>query len=246
MSSTTTYLISGASRGLGLETARQLLALSPSNQVIAAARNPETADGLKELVRANVGRIEVVKLDASDPESIKSGMAQVAKSALVGDGLDVLINNAGVSGKDGMATASQAPATNFEDIFKTNLYGAITLTQEALPLLRAGKGKKILTTSSSMGSIKIQYAGPAAVAYCTSKAAVNMFMAKLATELAEEKFTIIMHCPGWVKTDMNGGVDGPATLLVEDSVALTIKNVFNRGAEDNGKFIGHDGAEIPW
>lgn len=69
--STTTYLISGASRGLGLETARQLLALSTSNRIIAACRSPETANDLQELIQANPGRIEAVAIDVGDADTIK-------------------------------------------------------------------------------------------------------------------------------------------------------------------------------
>ena len=68
---TTTYLISGASRGLGLETARQLLAQSPQNRIIAGARAPEKADLLQDLIKKNPGRIEAVAIDVADPATIK-------------------------------------------------------------------------------------------------------------------------------------------------------------------------------
>lgn len=69
--STTTYLISGASRGLGLETARQLLAASPSNRVIAAARSPASSAELQALIKEYPGRIEAATIDVSDPDTIK-------------------------------------------------------------------------------------------------------------------------------------------------------------------------------
>ncbi|KAI5474928.1 hypothetical protein MNV49_002178 [Pseudohyphozyma bogoriensis] len=244
---TTTYLISGASRGLGLETARQLLALSPSNQIIAAARTPSKAAELQKLIKENPGRIEAVTLDVKDAASIKSGVAAASKLDLAKNGIDVLINNAGVAGSRApLGTALQAQISDFEEVYRVNVYGAVSLTQEAMPLLRAGKSKKIFTTSSNMGSIQWQKGSAMAAAYSSSKAAVNMYFAKLATELADEKFTVIVHCPGWVKTDMNGGVDGPAVLYVEDSVSQTIKNVFSKGLDESGKFYQYDGKELPW
>lgn len=75
----TTYLISGASRGLGYETAVQLLAQSPQNRIIAAARNPDTADQLQKLIQKYPGRIEAVKLDVADSQSIKVGNSYLAK-----------------------------------------------------------------------------------------------------------------------------------------------------------------------
>ena len=70
MSTFTTYLITGASRGLGLETARQLLAQSEHNRIIAAARSPEKAELLQKLIQANPGRIQAVSIDVADPASI--------------------------------------------------------------------------------------------------------------------------------------------------------------------------------
>ncbi|KAK4699936.1 hypothetical protein P7C70_g6318, partial [Phenoliferia sp. Uapishka_3] len=237
---TTTYLITGASRGLGLEFARQLLASSPNNVVIAAARNPSTATELQALVKANPGRIESVKLDVSDEQSVEAGVAEVAKSTLGKGGIDVLINNAGVltaGWKSATqtfvsfvesATAHQLKYPRFSkprslaDLQKdlqTNLFGVISITHALLPLLREGSQKKIWTVSSLCGSLGGSLSdGPAAAMYSVSKAAVNMYLVKLARELDEEKFTVIAFHPGYVTTDMNGGTSGPAEISREESV----------------------------
>ncbi|KAI5474410.1 hypothetical protein MNV49_003378, partial [Pseudohyphozyma bogoriensis] len=245
--STTTYLITGAARGLGLETARQLLALLPSNRVIAAARSPKTAKELQALIEANPGRIAAVTLDVGDPKSIQRGIAEVAALDLAKDGIDVLHNNAGIVGEGNWATATQLPISNLEALLRINLIGTVNVTLAALPLLRAGKGKKIFTTSSIVGSIggPLTQASPRAAGsahYAVSKAAIDMYFVKLSKELGPEGFTIVMFHP--VSTDMN---HGRGDISKEESVEQTIKNIFlGKGPAENGKFFYYTSEEIPW
>lgn len=243
MSTYTTYLISGASRGLGLETARQLLAQSQQNRIIAAARSPEKAELLQQLIKENPGRIEAVAIDVADPATIKSGIAAVEKMDMAKSGIDVLINNAGVASTP---NALQADLEEIKRQMDINVYGAINLTLAALPLLRAGREKKIFTTSSTMGSLTHAPEYPFAAGYSLTKSAVNMYFVKLALDLKPGGITVILHCPGYVKTDMNGGVDGPASFLPEESVSRTVKNVLSRGFEDTGKFFNQDGETVAW
>ena len=87
---TTTYLITGANRGLGLEFVRQIVASEPASRVIAAARNPSGADELQQLIKQNEGRIETLKLDVSDKQSIDAAAEQASKLSFAKDGIDIV------------------------------------------------------------------------------------------------------------------------------------------------------------
>lgn len=109
--------------------------------------------------------------------------------------------------------------SELEENMKINLYGVIKVTLAFLPLLRKGNLKQIFTISSLSGSIGgILSESSFATPYCVSKAAVNMWLVKLSRDLKKEEFIVVPIHPGYVKTDMNGGVDGSAEIYVEESV----------------------------
>nr|CRX79064.1 hypothetical protein ls5930a1_00091 [Leucosporidium scottii] len=227
---------------------RQLLASSPEIKIVATARNPATATELKKLQDANEGRVYILELDVTSGESVKAAVATLEGSGFLPDGLDVLVNNAGVA-VDGFTTLpSQTTIDTFELDIQTNVYGVARSTVGFLPLLRRGQKKQIITVSSTMGSFSEPMAKlTVAPMYCSSKAAVNMWMLKLANELKEAGFAVVSFSPGWVKTDMNGGVDGPAPLFVEEAGTLALENIFKKvTAEWNGRFFTQDGEEVGW
>lgn len=239
---TTTYLISGASRSLGLETARQLLNSDPSVRVFAGARNPSTAYLLQALIAEYPDRLVAIQLDVTDASSVKAAVATIAESPLGKDGIDVLWNNAGVI--ENMASPLESTPEELEKTLQTNVYGVMRLTSAAIPLLRAGKEKKIIVTSSLLGSI----GGPtsrAAVAttYSITKAAVNMYSVKLARELAPEGFTVLIFHPGYVQTDINNGA---GDITVVDSVHKSIAVLLPKTKAESGKFFNYTGEELPW
>ncbi|KAL8292452.1 hypothetical protein RQP46_001064 [Phenoliferia psychrophenolica] len=245
--STTTYLITGASRGLGLEFARQLLASSPSVRVIAAARNPAGAAELQALIKSEgAERIVAVTMDVSDPKSIEAGVAEVKKTTLGQSGIDVLLNNAGVLA-GGWNAPTASTIAELQENLQTNLFGVISTTHAFLPLLREGAGKQIWTLSSILGSIGGPTSdAPSAAMYSVSKCAVNMYLRKLARELDAEKFTVLMVHPGYVKTDMTGGVTGPADIFKEESVAGVIKTLQSKSVAQSGTFWQYSGESLPW
>ncbi|KAF1805969.1 hypothetical protein V8B55DRAFT_1486926 [Mucor lusitanicus] len=237
-----TYVVTGASRGLGLEFVSQLAA--KGNTVIACARNPGNAAGLQKLVDNK--HVFAVKMDTTDYESIKTAAQEVSKYAP--EGIDVLINNAGIGGEK-----STRPENLLEEdlntIFQTNVVGVSNVTKEFLPLLqKRGKDhvKKIVNISSILGSIElINQVSPTGgqPAYNISKAALNMYVKMLANNLAKDNFIVYSSHPGWVATDL-GGQSAPVQAV--DSIRGQLAKLESATAKDNGGFFDFEGKTLPW
>ncbi|GAA5982590.1 hypothetical protein JCM10908_006709 [Rhodotorula pacifica] len=241
-----TYLITGASRSLGLGYTRQLLQSGQHVRVVAGARNPSSAADLQAL-RKEVGddRLYILKLDVEDEGAVAASVKELEASGFLKDGgLDCLINNAGVARGHG-ASPSQTTPQAILDNLNTNLFGVIHVTTAYLPLLKKGKGKQIFGVSSTCGSIGGPFGeNPMATAYCISKVALNMYNRKLSRELDQEGFTVISFHPGYVKTDMN---KGQGDLTTEEAVRLAVEHVILKlGKEENGSFWRYDGERMPW
>ncbi|KAK3984331.1 hypothetical protein QBC44DRAFT_337171 [Cladorrhinum sp. PSN332] len=250
------FLITGASRGLGLAFVQELASLPPSkvSKVIAATRTDSPA--LNDLTKASSGRVVPVILDVASEASIKAAAAKV-ESTLGGDGLDVLINNAGVCHyvSDGVKSMD-----TLQHDLTTNVMGVHWVTQAFLPILQKGKMKKVVNITTTLGSITLaqQMAVYACPAYKISKAAMNALTVQWALDYEKEGFTFVAVSPGWLKTDLGGG--DMADLTPEQGAKATLDIVFNRGRELNGKFpkiyiegwesagYGHvyDGSNAPW
>ncbi|OJT09959.1 hypothetical protein TRAPUB_13557 [Trametes pubescens] len=241
MSSSTsqnTWLITGASRGIGLELVRQLLE-SPANLVVAACRTPEKATALSGLKSSAKGSLHVIKLEVTDFDSMRA-VPKALEPILGGSGLDYLVNNAGILKPDTPLTLD--PEVLLETL-RTNTVGPALLTQVCVPFLDKGKTKKIINITSTLGSIASADAfGPGAVAsYSMSKTALNMLTYKL--KLERPDLVAITLCPGWVKTDLGG--EG-ALLEPKESIAGIIKVATSTTAADSGKFLRYNGEVVPW
>ncbi|KAI0642427.1 NAD-P-binding protein [Trametes meyenii] len=233
----TTWLVTGASRGIGLEIVRQLLA-SPDNTVIAGARTPEKADKLHALAGTAKGSLRIVKLDVSDFDSIRAA-AKELEPALSVSGLDYLVNNAGIGEED---TGFTVDPDVLLRIIRTNVAGPALLSNVFLPFLEKGHAKKVLNISSTVGSVaSIDNFGKIGASYAISKSALNMLTAK--QKLDRPDITTIAICPGWVKTELGGS---NAMLEPKDSVAGILKVITGAKPEDSGKFIRFNGESIPW
>ncbi|GAA6042189.1 hypothetical protein JCM8097_005005 [Rhodosporidiobolus ruineniae] len=250
---TYTYLITGASRSLGLGYARALLASRPEVRVVAAARNPSSASGLQALANeeANKGRVYLLPLDVVDKENVKKAVKELEESGfLENGGIDALVNNAGVANhqpKPSEILTVPPPAVSMgtsSPTLTSTSGGVLNVTKNFLPLLRKGKGKQIFSLSSTCGSITEFGGNTFATSYCMTKVALNMYKKKLSTELESEGFTVIMFHPGYVKTDMN---DGNGEITTEEAVEQALKNVFLKvKPEDNGSFLRYSGGVMPW
>lgn len=234
-------LVTGANRGLGLEFTGQLLARG--DHVIAACRHPGRANALNQLAGQYPGRLHLLPLDVADP---KSRAALVGELPLVCDGLDLLINNAGVlhSGE----RFGEVSAANLDDSLRTNASGPFLLTQALAPLLadacpeQGRRGGKVVNLSSSWGSIA-ELEAFRTPTYAISKAAQNMATALLAHALRERGIVVLALNPGWVQTDMGGA---GAELTPAEAIADLLRVIEGATLADSGCFLDHGGQRVPW
>jgi NAD(P)-dependent dehydrogenase (short-subunit alcohol dehydrogenase family) len=224
-------VVTGASRGIGAEFVRQLLA--KNYEVHAVTRN---ADRLREAVHASEGSTKL-HVHAIDLEA-KDGPSRLA-SALEGRSVSLLVNNAGIYLESNEAFES----IDFQEVrrsFEVNTLIAARVCQALLPILKKASRPKIAQITSLMGSITDNDSG-GSYAYRMSKAALNMFNKSYAKDYPE--FTAIVLHPGWVRTDM-GGTNAPTA--PEASVSGMLKVIDRATAKDSGKFYDFEGDELPW
>ncbi|MCH7858456.1 MAG: SDR family oxidoreductase [Candidatus Marinimicrobia bacterium] len=227
--------ITGANRGIGLGLAGQCL--QRGDRVFAGCRNPEQATELHRLQDQHGDRLTVLPLDVTDQSAIDSAVTTVEGFV---DGLDLLVNNAGVGG--GEDPFGQLAEEGLIDTFRVNAVAPILLAQAMLPLLKKGQRPVIASVTSRMGSIADNGSG-GYYAYRASKAALNMLHKSLAVDLAQQGIiTVVLH-PGWVRTDM-GGQGG--RLSVEESVAGLLQVVDGLTETDSGRFFDWRGKKVPW
>jgi NAD(P)-dependent dehydrogenase (short-subunit alcohol dehydrogenase family) len=228
-------VITGASRGLGLEMARQYLAAG--DEVAALAREPAASAGLRALAAEHADRLSVHACDVAADASVDAARAELQARW---QGVDLLINNAGVGGQNGpLAELDLAESAR---VLEVNALGPLRVTRALLPLLRNGRKPVIVLVTSRMGSIADNGSGNA-WAYRMSKAALNMAGRNLMLELTGQGIaTLIVH-PGWVRTDL-GGPSAP--LAPPEAVAKIIATIDREGRRRSGEFLDLDGARLPW
>lgn len=188
-------LVTGANRGLGRETARQLA--QQGYRVILSARDLAKAEQAADGIAAETGAaVTPLELDVSDPASIESAAKQVAELT---DRLDVLVNNAGI-GSDFGVSGTDPDFDKLQAALDTNFFGAYRLTVALLPLIRASQHPRIVNVSSGMGGVNEM--GGWSPGYRVSKASLNAMTRILSNELADDGILVNSACPGFVKTDM--------------------------------------------
>jgi NAD(P)-dependent dehydrogenase (short-subunit alcohol dehydrogenase family) len=241
MSGQTIALVTGANKGIGYEIAAGLGALGWS--VGVGARDGERREAaVQKLIAAGVDAFGV-PLDVTDDANVTAAAAAIDGRA---GRLDVLVNNAGVTG--GMAqTPTTADLAAVRRAVETNVIGVIRVTNAMLPLLRRSASPRIVNMSSSVGSLTRQSApggqtGPIAVAYAPSKTFLNAVTVQYARELAGTDILINAGCPGYCATDLNGfrGVRTP-----EQGAAIAIQLATLPDGGPTGGFFEDDGP-VPW
>jgi NAD(P)-dependent dehydrogenase (short-subunit alcohol dehydrogenase family) len=234
-----TALITGASRGLGFEFARQYL--GDGWTVVAACRSPGEADTLADLGHKHA-TLQIVEFDVTNDDDILQAADELREIAI-----DVLINNAGIFGpnesrdNDWRQNFGHMDYTTWAEVLQVNTMGPMRVTEAFVDNVAASEHKKIVTISSGLGSIKESAGGY--LAYRSSKAAVNMAMATLAAELAPLDIIVTLLDPGWCRTDMGGSAahHDPA-----ESVANMKTLIESLTLADSGTFRHHTGKTMPW
>jgi NAD(P)-dependent dehydrogenase (short-subunit alcohol dehydrogenase family) len=217
-------LVSGANRGIGAEIARQL-ADDHGFLVIAGARDPSKV-GETDLIRA-------LELDVTDQATIDAARERIAADP---GRLDVLVNNAGITGPWSV-TAAEEDMEDAHEVIETNLFGAWRLTQAMLPLLRRGDDARIVNVSSGAGQLSEMNGGYPS--YRMSKAGLNALTRILSNEEGEIRSNSL--CPGWVATDM-GGRGAPKS--VEDGADTAVWLATDPDVGSGGFFRNRE--PIPW
>ena len=237
-------LITGANKGLGLETARQLGRQGIT--VLLGARDLAKGEAAAAALKKDGIDARAVKLDVDHA----ADYAAVAKLIEKEFGrLDILVNNAGVllDGRKGNET-SKTSAEMLRKTFDTNFFAVVALTQALLPLIRKSEAGRIVNLSSILGSLTLHATNGSPIydaktfAYDASKAALNSFTIHLAHELAGTKIKVNSAHPGWVKTDMGG--EG-AQLEIEEGGKTSVELAT---LPENGPTGGyfHLGKPLPW
>ena len=195
----------------------------------------------KELVRQYAAdRWQVIGTERRDMDM--NDVAQIRRYAakLLYKPIDLLFCNAGISGKRGMAIGS-FDFQSWEEVLRVNLLGPAALAEALVDHVAASERKTIALMSSRLGSIG--ESSGMTLPYSTSKAALNMLAKGLAATLASKAIIVVAVSPGWVRTDM-GGAGAP--LSPEASVRGLRKVIEGLTPRDSGRFLSHDGTEIPW
>lgn len=225
-----TVLITGASRGIGREFARQYAA--EGWRVIATCRDPAAGDldG------------EVHRLDVTDAASVAA-----LRDAMSGEAIDLLINNAGIYGPRD-STLGRIDYDAWEKVLRTNVLAPIRVAEALADAVARSARRRMAFVSSRMGSIadndpRRGYAAGGEYIYRSSKTALNMAVKSLSIDPAGKGITCLLFHPGWVRTDMGGP---SATIDAKTSVAGMRAVIEGATAADNGRFFNYDGTEIAW
>ncbi|MET0389655.1 MAG: SDR family oxidoreductase [Polyangiales bacterium] len=195
-------LVTGANKGIGFETARQL---AQRGFIVWLGSRDETRGVAAVKALANDGDVRFVRLDVTDLESVRAAADRIGKET---GALDVLINNAGVLVDDD-SLPSTVPLDALARTFDVNFYGLIRVTQAFLPLVQRAKAGRIVNVSSTMGSVTTVVAPDSPLAqfptfaYASSKTAVSAVTAWLALELRGTPIKVNAICPGYNDTDLN-------------------------------------------
>jgi NAD(P)-dependent dehydrogenase (short-subunit alcohol dehydrogenase family) len=243
------YLITGCSRGIGLEAVKLLSASSTISSVFATARKLSPA--LQEVIESSNGRVQFVTLDVSRDESVSAAVQEVTARLGAGKGLDVLVNNAGIKILDESGVANMH---GLSESLEANVVSVQRVSAAFLPLLSLGAQKKMVMLSSDLGCI-----GTAGVfatnapfpSYKISKAAVNMLTVQIALELGPKGFIVFVINPGWLRTDLGG----PYAPLDPIEGARQVVDIIEKATPaDNGVFRSihvegndyYDGKNLSW
>jgi NAD(P)-dependent dehydrogenase (short-subunit alcohol dehydrogenase family) len=237
-------LITGANKGIGFETARQLGKLDIT--VVLGSRNAANGDAAAAKLRAEGIDARPLKLDVTQ---VKDREAAVKFFEEHFGKLDILINNAGIAEEGwGRNTTSTTSTATLQKTFETNLFAPVALTQAFLPLLRKSSAGRIVNLSSILGSNtlhsdpKSPIYNSKAFAYNASKSALNAFTIHLAHELRDTHIKVNSAHPGWVKTEM--GTDA-APMEIVDGAKTSVELATLPQDGPNGAFI-HMGKPLPW
>jgi NAD(P)-dependent dehydrogenase (short-subunit alcohol dehydrogenase family) len=234
-------LVTGANKGIGFETVRQLAARGMT--VLLGARDPARGQEAARSLRAAGADVRFLPLDVTDAGSIATAARWI--EAELGR-LDVLVNNAGIAVD--ADPPSRADLGRIRTTFEVNVLGAIAVTCAMLPLLRRGPAGRIVNVSSGLGSLALssdpqwEHADFTTIGYPASKAALNMVTVQLAKELRDTRIKVNAADPGFTATDLNGH---HGTQTAEEGARAAVQlATLDADGPSGGFFDARD--RVPW
>jgi NAD(P)-dependent dehydrogenase (short-subunit alcohol dehydrogenase family) len=240
-------LVTGANKGIGRAIAERLAGLGMT--VLIAARDTQRAGNAAAALRAAGGDAHPIVLDVTGPATIYAAAAQITGRF---GRLDVLVNNAGISGDLDRQTPGAADLDVIRAVFETNFFGVIMVTDALLPLLRQSPAPRIVNVSSGVGSLHHMtdpghYMSklPAAAAYPTSKTALNSLTVQYAKALAADHILVNAVAPGACATDFTKGLPFPTTRTAAQGAEIAVRLATTGPDGPTGGFFDDDG-HVPW
>ena len=228
-------IVTGGNRGLGREIARQLMK-NDIFVVIGCRSEPKAAMAVDDL-RKEGANIAGFQLDVNDTKSVRRFVERVEKAH---GAPGILVNNAGVYPESTDAKVVDTPTSVWRETFETNLFGAVRMCREVLPLMKKLRYGRIVNMSSGLG--QLHQMGEGSPAYRVSKAALNALTKTLAAEVAGSGILVNSMSPGWVRTDM-GGAEAPRSVEEGAETAVWLSLLPSNGP--TGQFF-RDRKPIPW
>lgn len=223
--------ITGGNRGIGLEFVKYYA--TQRWNVVVATRHP-TSESMLAL-QAQYNNLQTIQLDVTD-----FGQYDQLEQYFQDKPIDLLINNAGISGMPGQ-TIGHVNADNLQHVFSVNTFAPIMLIQSLLPALLKGNEKTIVNITSKMGSIADNTSGRS-YAYRSSKTALNAIMRSLQIDIQDQGVKVLLLHPGWVKTDMGG----PEALIDTKTSINGMIKVIEQAHTLPDQFYDYQGQVIPW
>ena len=233
-------LITGSNRGIGLEFTKQYLERGWT--VIATARKPEKAEDLKQLGIQYPDRLSIHQLDVTDNERIDE-----LANELEGQPIDLLLNNAGISGYIPDQIFGRLDYDSFEQVLAVNTVAPLKMAEAFYTHIKSSNLKKIVSVSSSEGSIGGAYDDESGRMYFyrSSKSALNMVMVNLAFQLKSRGIAVGLVNPGATDTDFMRGIPFPLR-STEEAVTDMIENIEDIDLDNTAAYLNYNGKTIDW
>ncbi|SDH46467.1 NAD(P)-dependent dehydrogenase, short-chain alcohol dehydrogenase family [Lentzea fradiae] len=243
----TIALVTGGNKGIGRAVAGRLADLGVT--VLVGARDLEKGAEAAAGIRAAGGTAHPIALDVTDERGVSAAAEEIAGRF---GHLDVLVNNAGISGDLGAQAPGSARLDGMREVFETNLLGVVAVTEAMLPLLRRSPAARIVNVSSGTSSMTwttdaTHYLSrmPATLAYPVSKAALNMLTVQYAKALAGDGILVNAIAPGACDTDFAKGLPFQLTRTADDGAAIVVRlATLGRECPTGGFF--DDNGKVPW